>query len=155
MCWTRYYFYGTLVISQSHRFFNIEDIYYFKGINISHYNQSQKFKLLHNIFLNYIKQVIYTSNDVVFSLPIIKYKFDDIINTINLFLMMFIIYKDVLLHLIILILILKITLKKNYLLISLLNLIYRMIFMNYFIMIIIILHFLIMLLLLPLKKVFL
>ena len=76
-------FYGTLVISQSHRFFNIEDIYYFKGINISHYNQSQKFKLLHNIFLNYIKQVIYTSNDVVFSLPIIKYKFDDIINTIN------------------------------------------------------------------------
>ena len=76
-------FYGTLVISQSHRFFNIEDIYYFKGINISDYNQSQKFKLLHNIFLNYIKQVIYTSNDVVFSLPIIKYKFDDIINTIH------------------------------------------------------------------------
>jgi len=74
--------YGTKILSKSHHFFNIEDIYFFKGINISHYNQSQKFKLFQDLMNNYIKQVIYTPNDIVFSLPIINTSFQDIIQII-------------------------------------------------------------------------
>ena len=75
--------YGTKIISKSNHFFNIEDIYFFKGINISHYNQSQKFKLFQDLMNNYIKQVIYTPNDIVFSLPIINNSFEYIIQSIK------------------------------------------------------------------------
>ena len=75
--------YGTKIISKSYHFFNIEDIYFFKGINISHYNQTQKFKLFNNLLSNYIKQIIYTPNDIVFSMPIIHTNFDDIIKIIQ------------------------------------------------------------------------
>ena len=72
-------FYGTFV---NRRFFYIEDIYYYKNTNTSILNNQKKLLLLKDIFANELKQLSYNKNDIIFGLPIIKAKYDDLYNEI-------------------------------------------------------------------------
>ena len=63
--------YGTIFNVENTRFFNIEDIFYFKGKNIVEKNQHTRLVTLEKIFKNYIFQKSYTKNDIIFGMPII------------------------------------------------------------------------------------
>jgi len=65
-------FYGTLFSLNKSSFFNIENIFYFKGKNISHLNQLNKINTIAYILKNHINNVLYTSQSLVFGLPIIE-----------------------------------------------------------------------------------
>ena len=62
--------YGTIFFIKNHKFFNIEDIHYFKNNYCSNYNQADKLNLLKSICSNYIKRVSFTKNDTVFGMPV-------------------------------------------------------------------------------------
>ena len=64
--------YGTIFTVDTARFFNIEDLFYFRGNNLTRKTQYDKLKCLENIFKSYIQQTAYTRNDIIFGLPIIK-----------------------------------------------------------------------------------
>tara|TARA_Y100000816_G_C26102520_1_gene584755 strand:+ start:869 stop:1798 length:930 start_codon:yes stop_codon:yes gene_type:complete len=72
-------FYGTFI---ENRFFFIENIYYYKNENVSLFNFDKKLKLIVSIFNNDLKQIIFTSKDIYFGLPIIKKSFHDMITII-------------------------------------------------------------------------
>ena len=76
-------FYGTLFNVNTYNFFNIEDIFFFKGNNISLNSQYAKFNILHTICTNYIKPVIITKHDVAFGLPLINTNRDTLYNKIQ------------------------------------------------------------------------
>jgi len=76
-------FYGTIFNVNKNNFFNIENIYYYKGKNISKLNQLDKFNILNNILKNHIKNISYTSNNIVFGLPIIETNREKLIETIK------------------------------------------------------------------------
>jgi hypothetical protein len=61
--------YGTIFFHKS-QFFNVEDIYFFKGKNISRCNQKKKLHFIAELFKKYIKQVAILKNDIIFGLPI-------------------------------------------------------------------------------------
>ena len=62
--------YGTIFFIKNHKFFNIEDIHYFKNNYCSKYNQSDKLNLLKSICSNYIKRVSFTKKDTIFGMPV-------------------------------------------------------------------------------------
>ena len=64
--------YGTIFNIEKARFFNIEDIFYFKGNNLVEKNQYNRLHIIKEIFQQYIFQKAYTPNDIIFGLPIIK-----------------------------------------------------------------------------------
>jgi len=64
-------FYGTLFHITGYGFFNIEDIFFFKGNNISSFSQYKKINTLQHCCSNYIKPLILSKLDVAFGLPII------------------------------------------------------------------------------------
>jgi hypothetical protein len=74
--------YGTLFNIRENNFFNIEDVHYFKGENISKDTQVYKIRYMRNLF-DYIKQVMYTKNDIIFGLPIIKYSYTEILKEVS------------------------------------------------------------------------
>jgi hypothetical protein len=76
-------FYGTIFNIRNFKFFNIEDIFYYKGYNVSSYNDEKKFKLLYIIMNNYIKQTYYTNNSIIFGLPNISDDYNDIKNILS------------------------------------------------------------------------
>jgi hypothetical protein len=79
-------FYGTLFSLNESSFFNIENIFYFKGKDISHFNQLNKINNISYILKNHINNVLYTSQSLVFGLPIIetnRNKLLDIIQTLS------------------------------------------------------------------------
>lgn len=57
--------YGTFFQHNNTSYFNIENIYYYKNKNVSKYDWMKKFKVINELFLYYIKQISYTSNDLV------------------------------------------------------------------------------------------
>jgi hypothetical protein len=75
--------YGTIFNLNNKRFFNVEDIYYFKNKNISGYTQSHKLKFFKSLFANYIKQISYSDNDVIFGLPMMSYNKTELINSLK------------------------------------------------------------------------
>ena len=64
--------YGTIFFMRNHKFFNIEDIHYFKNKCSSNYSQYDKLNLLKNICYKFIKRVSFTKNDTIFGLPIMN-----------------------------------------------------------------------------------
>jgi hypothetical protein len=62
--------YGTIFSTNDTTFFNIEDIFFMKGANISHQNQYHKWQCILSLFQNYIKQVVFHNSNLVFGLPI-------------------------------------------------------------------------------------
>jgi hypothetical protein len=75
--------YGTIFYYKKARCFNIENIFYSIGKNISNLNQNNKFQTINKLFNNYIKQKIYTPNDIIFGLPLICNKRQEILSNIS------------------------------------------------------------------------
>jgi len=73
--------YGTIL---SKRFFVIEDIFYYKNNDITHYNNLNKIKQLSHLISNDIKQVAYTNNDIIMSLPVTNCSFQKLIDEIKI-----------------------------------------------------------------------
>ena len=62
--------YGTQFEYENKKFFNVEDIFYFKNKNVSSYNQKEKLKIISNLFKKNIRQKIIFENDIIFGLPL-------------------------------------------------------------------------------------
>lgn len=60
--------YGTIFNYNNHKLFNIEDIFYYKNIDISNLNNLEKLKKTREMF-NYIKQVSYDETQLMFGIP--------------------------------------------------------------------------------------
>ena len=75
--------YGTLFRHNNIIFYNIEDIFYFKGESMINYNQQMKIKQLHILFLKYINQIVFGKKDVLFGLPIISNTRDQLVQQIK------------------------------------------------------------------------
>ena len=76
-------FYGTLFNYLNNDFFSIEDIFLYKGKNVSNYIWIKKLELFTQIMNIDIKQVSYNKYFVVFGLPLINTSFNDLVNEIN------------------------------------------------------------------------
>ena len=79
-------FYGTLFYHLNNPFFSIEDIFMYKGNNISSLNINNKINKICHILKNDIKQLSYNNYFVVFGLPLIikpNDNFDKSIQTVN------------------------------------------------------------------------
>lgn len=57
--------YGTLFMYDNVKYFNIENIFYYKNKNITRENWENKYKCIEQMFLNHIKQVGYNSCDII------------------------------------------------------------------------------------------
>jgi hypothetical protein len=71
-------FYGTLFYHLNNKFFSIEDIYLDKGQELSNFDFNSKLNRIVNILKNNMKQASYNNYFVVFGLPVITNKYDDL-----------------------------------------------------------------------------
>jgi len=76
-------FYGTRFISNKATFYCVEDIFYYKGRNISHFPFKQKLQTLKCVFDSDIKRVFYNDNMILFGMPIIKSNVTEIVEAID------------------------------------------------------------------------
>ena len=76
-------FYGTLFNYLNNNFFSIEDIFLYKGKNVSSNIWIKKLELFKQIMNNDIKQVAYNKSFIVFGLPLINIDFDKLIDEIS------------------------------------------------------------------------
>lgn len=76
-------FYGTLFNYLNTSFFSIEDIYIYKGVNVTNYIWIKKLELCKQIMKTDIKQIAYNKSFIVFGLPMISNNFDELVNEIS------------------------------------------------------------------------
>ena len=76
-------FYGTFFNYSSNNFFSIEDIFLYKGKNVSNYIWIKKLELFKEIMNIDIKQISYNKSFLVFGLPLINTNFNELVNEIN------------------------------------------------------------------------
>tara|TARA_B110000971_G_scaffold218926_1_gene258793 strand:- start:2776 stop:3747 length:972 start_codon:yes stop_codon:yes gene_type:complete len=69
-------FYGTIIHTN---FFTIEDIFWFKGVNVSYYKWNSKFDIIHIIMQKDLHRVDYSQHFVIFGLPILSDNVADIL----------------------------------------------------------------------------
>ena len=74
--------YGTIIYKKHVRFFIVEDIFYSGGTQIQK-NIFKKIYFLQNLFENELNQVAYLENYIVFGLPLMKQKNDDLLKGIE------------------------------------------------------------------------
>jgi len=74
--------YGTLFYKKHVKFFAVEDIFYCGGTQI-HNKFLKKIHFLKNLFENELQQTAYLENSVVFGLPLMKQKTDDLLKEIE------------------------------------------------------------------------
>ena len=74
--------YGT-IIKKKTNLFCIEDIYYYKNKNINFETFNIKLKYIKKFFQYDVKQCAYKKNDIIFSLPVMDYSYNNIMNKIN------------------------------------------------------------------------
>ena len=77
-------FYGTLFKHNNASFFCTEDIFYYKGKDISRNTFLSKLELFRHIFSTEIKQLAYTPNNIVFGLPLISSSYSELITAADL-----------------------------------------------------------------------
>jgi len=70
-------FYGTTFFHMYNKFFAIEDIFYYKGNDVSRYNWGRKFELFNTILSKDIKQISLNNSFMVFGLPPLSNNLDD------------------------------------------------------------------------------
>lgn len=75
--------YGTSFIYLQTSFFTIEDIFYYKGTNVSQQTWIEKFVLFTQIMKYDIKQVAYNDSFIVFGMPLYSDKAEDIENKVK------------------------------------------------------------------------
>ena len=74
--------YGTIVsgtIIAKNQFFAIQDIFHYKGSDVSRKNWTDKMGLFHSLFSNDLQQVAYNRNFVVFGLPPFANTYEEVI----------------------------------------------------------------------------
>ncbi len=76
-------FYGTIFHHENIQFFNIEDIFYHKGIQLKNKNNLEKLLIEKNILTHEINRIIYQKNDIIFGLPIISFNYNQLKMNIN------------------------------------------------------------------------
>jgi hypothetical protein len=75
--------YGTLFYYIKNSFFCVEDIFLYKGNDISGENWKNKFSKIESLFKNDIKQIAYNNSFIVFGLPIMVKTNEEVIHIIN------------------------------------------------------------------------
>ena len=75
--------YGTIFHIRNFRFFNIEDMFTFRGKKLNNFSERAKLDLYSILMENYLKQTFYTKNSIIFGLPIISEDYNYIKNTID------------------------------------------------------------------------
>lgn len=75
--------YGTYFNYNKHKFITCEDIYYFKGENIQNTQIKYKINILNTIFKSYLQQKAYTTKFVIFGMPYMNEKFQNVYNKIK------------------------------------------------------------------------
>jgi hypothetical protein len=76
-------FYGTLFNYLNNNFFSFEDIFLYKGKNVSNYFWVKKLELFKQIMNIDIKQIAYNKSFIVFGLPLININFDKLLDEIS------------------------------------------------------------------------
>ena len=77
--------YGTIFNIDIARFFNIEDLFFYKGNSLVDKNQYTRLQIIKRIFQQDIHQKAYTPNDIIFGLPVIdknRQKLDTLIDNL-------------------------------------------------------------------------
>ena len=69
-------FYGTIFNQLDNSYFSIEDIFYYKGKNVSNFKWIDKLLLLNDLMKNNIKQITYNKFFIVFGLPLMNTNLD-------------------------------------------------------------------------------
>ena len=69
--------YGSTFYYSKNVFFTIEDIFYYKGKNVSRNNWGEKFELFEKLMCEGIKQMSLNNSFLVFGLPVFSNKLDD------------------------------------------------------------------------------
>jgi len=75
--------YGTLFHHLNHPFFAFEDVFFYKGNNVSRQNWLEKFHLFNTIVQKDIKQIAYNKNCTIFGIPLLSNNIDDLMNKIK------------------------------------------------------------------------
>jgi hypothetical protein len=75
--------YGTLFYHIKNSFFCVEDIFLYKGNDISGENWKNKFSKIGSLFKNDIQQIAYNNSFIVFGLPIMVKTNEEVINIID------------------------------------------------------------------------
>ena len=78
--------YGTVI---ENKFFVCENIYYFCGKRYENTNYSKKIDLMTQLFTNYIKQVGFTKNDIIFTSSLINSDYNTLFSLLKSFLTKF------------------------------------------------------------------
>lgn len=76
-------FYGTMFYHSRNNFFTLEDVFYYKGVDVSRNSWLKKFELFNKIMSDDIKQLSYNKNFIVFGLPLLSNNVDELINQIS------------------------------------------------------------------------
>jgi hypothetical protein len=76
-------FYGTMFYHSRNNFFTLEDVFYYKGVDVSRNSWLKKFELFDKIMSDDIKQLSYNKNFIVFGLPLLSNNVDELINQIS------------------------------------------------------------------------
>ena len=76
-------FYGTVFNHLGNNFFSIEDIFFYKGVNVSNYIWMKKLDLFVQVMNIDIQQVAYNISFIVFGLPLLSSNFDELVNEIS------------------------------------------------------------------------
>jgi hypothetical protein len=74
--------YGTIFINNNTKVFSIQDIFYYKGKQLS--STTEKMQIYEYLFITDIKQVVYSSHFVLFGLPLMSNNFSDLMKKIEL-----------------------------------------------------------------------
>ena len=75
--------YGTMICHLNNPFFAIEDIFRYKGADVSRKNWGDKMVLFHNMLSNDLSQVSYNRSFAVFGLPPFAKTFDEVFSQIK------------------------------------------------------------------------
>ena len=75
--------YGTRFYYSNNNFFNIEDIFYYKGTNVSTNNWGSKFILFKKLMDSDIKQTSHNNSFIVFGLPLLSSNLNELLTCIK------------------------------------------------------------------------
>jgi hypothetical protein len=76
-------FYGTTFFHSYNKFFTIEDVFYYKGSDVSRYNWGKKLELFNTIFGKDMKQISLNNSFMVFGLPLLSNNLDDFLQKVE------------------------------------------------------------------------
>ena len=76
--------YGTIVTKSGYKLFVLENIYYYKGKDVSHYPMNKKIKIFSLFFKEDIQCKIYHRGQIIFTMPVYDINFDRYVSKMSL-----------------------------------------------------------------------